>query len=91
MNYHHISHEYSHLPASGHPISYTSPPQGFLPPPPGYQGYFYEGYPPSQPGLAPSQPYHHEHYNDHDSGCFSILRGCLAALCCFCVLEECCF
>ncbi|XP_041014326.1 cysteine-rich and transmembrane domain-containing protein WIH1-like [Juglans microcarpa x Juglans regia] len=89
MNYHHISHE-SHLPASGHPISYTSPPQGFLPPPPGYQGYFYEGYPPSQPGLAPSQPYHLEHYNDHDSGCSSILRGCLAALCCFCVLEECC-
>ncbi|KAK8529556.1 hypothetical protein V6N13_102465 [Hibiscus sabdariffa] len=59
-------------------------------PPPGYQGYYCEGYP--SPSLGPQPPPlpPRNHYNYH-SGCTSFLTGCLATLCCCCLLEDCIF
>ncbi|XP_038700892.1 cysteine-rich and transmembrane domain-containing protein WIH1-like [Tripterygium wilfordii] len=76
---------------------YPSSPLGYpaYPPPPrppyeGYQGYFNGGYPPPLP--QPPQQYQHYHcehyqYQDLGTGCFSFLQGCLATLCCCCVLD----
>ncbi|XP_039017903.1 cysteine-rich and transmembrane domain-containing protein WIH2-like, partial [Hibiscus syriacus] len=80
------------------------PPPGFPPPPPsvvynhthsaapppGYQGYYYEGYPSPSPGLPPPPLPPRNDYNYHN-GCTSFLTGCLATLCCCCLLEDCIF
>ncbi|KAK9669843.1 hypothetical protein RND81_13G158600 [Saponaria officinalis] len=58
--------------------------------PGGYQGYFNDVYPPPPP-YPRTEVYHCEHYEHHDDGCLSFLKGCLATLCCCCMLEECFF
>nr|XP_043614416.1 cysteine-rich and transmembrane domain-containing protein WIH2-like [Erigeron canadensis] len=79
-----------HDPSVGGPVTgYSYPPPS--PQRPGYQGYFApQNYPPP-PQPPPYQVYHCEHecYDDHD-GCSSFLRGCMAALCFCCILDECC-
>ncbi|KAB2042225.1 hypothetical protein ERO13_D02G174400v2 [Gossypium hirsutum] len=59
------------------------------PPQPGYQGYCYEGYPSSSPGLLPPRLPPRNEYTHN--GCTSFLTGCLATLCCCCLLEDCVF
>ncbi|XP_021723144.1 cysteine-rich and transmembrane domain-containing protein WIH2-like [Chenopodium quinoa] len=71
---------------------------GSRPPPgPGYQGYFSDNYPPPVSHVHHSGPTHYpyqqpyEGYDySYDSGCPSFLRACVTALCCCCVLEQCC-
>nr|ACG25707.1 annexin A7 [Zea mays] len=67
--------------------------QGYLgeaanPPPP----YYYTGSWPEQPP-APSDgaPFRYRYLQDQDdANCITFLRGCLAGLCCCCLLERCC-
>ncbi|KAM0890369.1 hypothetical protein ACQ4PT_027158 [Festuca glaucescens] len=84
------------------PSVYPPPqPQGpHYQPPSGYQGYFNQGYrpyypPPQLPPPSPRYGTHHDHcrHRRHgDEGSNSgFLKGCLAALCCCRLLEECCF
>ncbi|KAI6699381.1 protein CYSTEINE-RICH TRANSMEMBRANE MODULE 13-like [Syzygium oleosum] len=72
-----------------HPPVGAPPPQGYPKvegyPPPGYpaQGYPAQGYPPQQ---GYGQPYYVEQPRQRrDTG---FLEGCLAALCCCCLLDA---
>ncbi|KAK8627278.1 hypothetical protein V6N13_134893 [Hibiscus sabdariffa] len=98
-DHHHVSHQ--PLTPSGDSSPYPPPPPPSVvynhthhspSPPPGYQGYYYEGYP-SLSGLPPSPPPRLSHRNDYNyhNGCTSFLTGCLATLCCCCLLEDCIF
>ncbi|KAI5417900.1 hypothetical protein KIW84_042507, partial [Lathyrus oleraceus] len=69
------------------------PPQGYPQkdayPPPGYpsQGYPPQGYPPQQGyGYPPPQQYAQQPPQRQEVG---FLEGCLAALCCCCMLDAC--
>ncbi|XP_052881373.1 protein CYSTEINE-RICH TRANSMEMBRANE MODULE 7-like [Gossypium arboreum] len=71
------------------PVGYTRTHHSPSPPQPGYQGYCYEGYPSSSPGLLlPRLPPRNDYTHN---GCTSFLTGCLATLCCCCLLEDCVF
>ncbi|KAK9071098.1 hypothetical protein SSX86_009666 [Deinandra increscens subsp. villosa] len=64
-------------PPQGYP-SYGYPPQGYPP-----HGYPYQGYPPQpQYNIHYGPPQHHK----HDNG---FMEGCLAMLCCCCLLDVC--
>ncbi|XP_008222355.1 PREDICTED: cysteine-rich and transmembrane domain-containing protein A-like isoform X1 [Prunus mume] len=65
------------------PPDYPPPPGP--PPPPGYQGYYY---PPPPPNPIPPPPPSHQ--EDGEPNCFSVLKGCLAAICCCWILDACC-
>uniref|UniRef100_J3LXC8 Cysteine-rich transmembrane CYSTM domain-containing protein n=1 Tax=Oryza brachyantha TaxID=4533 RepID=J3LXC8_ORYBR len=78
---------------------YPYPQPRVYPPPPvseghGYQTYFSEENPShgwsQQQSAAPSDgPYNYGYHDDPD--CLTFLRGCLAGLCCCCLLEQCCY
>eukprot|EP00252_Welwitschia_mirabilis_P011194 TRINITY_DN251_c0_g1_i1.p1 TRINITY_DN251_c0_g1~~TRINITY_DN251_c0_g1_i1.p1 ORF type:complete len:120 (-),score=18.38 TRINITY_DN251_c0_g1_i1:358-717(-) len=71
---------YQAPPDQGHCCHHDHPSYGYQQ---SYQGYFNQGYP-------PSQEYPPNRQDGQSSGCLSFLQGCLGALCCCCVLEECC-
>ncbi|KAL1292099.1 hypothetical protein HN51_060545 [Arachis hypogaea] len=93
----HVRHEPHY---SSTPTGYPTPDP--YPPPPagqGYQGYFHGiggvgGFPPPPSAVPPPPPPPLRPYNqypeNYGSRCPSLLRTCLAALCCCCILEEWC-
>lgn len=93
---------YQGPPAPGYPYP-PPPPPGYQPPldqahcchhgspqgyQQGYQGYFNPGYPPQQ--YPPPQQYSTFSSPDTQGGYTGFLEGCMAALCCCCLLGECC-
>ncbi|KAJ4879251.1 hypothetical protein Rs2_36305 [Raphanus sativus] len=96
---HDIPPESYHPPPQGYPWAPPPHQEGNPPPPPPtcdheaqYQFYFVGNYrypgrtPPTQP-LKIYKLYQQDHYQDSNSGGSSFLHGCLAALCCCCVLD----
>ncbi|KAG2324888.1 hypothetical protein Bca52824_007616 [Brassica carinata] len=83
----------SFTPPSTHPSGPSSsklrPPQRYYPAP----GYPQQGYPPEGQGYPPPQGYPQEGYpppqQQQEKSRPGMIEGCLAAMCCCCVLEAC--
>ncbi|KAL9268082.1 hypothetical protein AKJ16_DCAP23149 [Drosera capensis] len=91
----HVSHESYPIPSGPPPSSGFMPPDPPrpLPPRPGYGGHGYQAYFGGTDYNPPSSYHtHHQQFDyPYENPCFSLVRGCLAALCCCFLLEQCCF